>query len=292
MYFNDLLAKQQIEPKTVVMLRHRPKELQLRKVLPWLAVERPKLFNAFQQTHGRKVEASLKKAGYVASFVGHEPGRALFVGLFSIRGTSPLTLEEFWEVPEYIELRDKFGMLGWSEGDNRGPILWFDLELTDFYAPWKGRLVIGWPGIEKNWRRWADSDDFPVLAVHEDSALVAGMPEWNRIALTWEQLGVLPVGWRSALEQWRGIYYIFDASDGKGYVGSAYGSDNLLGRWQNYAASGHGENRLLRERNPRHFSFTILQRLSPDMDAGDVIRLESTWKDRLHTRSPIGLNDN
>jgi type I restriction enzyme, R subunit len=37
---------------------------------------------------------------------------------------------------------------------------------------------------------------------------------------------------------------------------------------------------------------SILQRVSPDMDAADVIRLESSWKLRLQTRHPLGLNDN
>jgi hypothetical protein len=45
--------------------------------------------------------------------------------------------------------------------------------------------------------------------------------------------------------EWRGIYYIFDVSDGKGYVGSAYGNDDLLGRWMNYTSVGHGGNRLI-----------------------------------------------
>ena len=43
---------------------------------------------------------------------------------------------------------------------------------------------------------------------------------------------------------------------------------------------------------PHEFKFSILQRVSPDMDETDVIRLESTWKERLHTRDPLGLNDN
>ena len=81
-------------------------------------------------------------------------------------------------------------------------------------------------------------------------------------------------------------------ADGKAYVGSAYGENNLLGRWLNYAARGHGGNRLLRGRDPTGFRFTILQRVSPDMEATDVIRLEATWKQRLHTRHPCGLNDN
>ncbi len=37
---------------------------------------------------------------------------------------------------------------------------------------------------------------------------------------------------------------------------------------------------------------TAVQRVSPDIDANDVVRLEGTWKERLHTRAPLGLNDN
>jgi hypothetical protein len=103
---------------------------------------------------------------------------------------------------------------------------------------------------------------------------------------------VLPRRLRAKLSEWRAIYFIRDESDGKSYVGSAYGADNLLGRWLNYGERGHGGNVLLRHRDPRHFRFSILQRVSPDMDAAEVIRLESTWKMRLHTRHPLGLNDN
>jgi predicted nucleic acid-binding protein len=48
----------------------------------------------------------------------------------------------------------------------------------------------------------------------------------------------------------------------------------------------------LRQRDQRTFEFTILQRVSPDMDATDVIELEGSWKRRLHTYAPYGLNDN
>ncbi|MGH6735370.1 MAG: GIY-YIG nuclease family protein [Methyloceanibacter sp.] len=292
MNFNDLLAGKGIDPEGVVVLRHRPDEPQLRRVLPWLAAEHHHLFNAFQSTHGPSVQASLTRASYVASFIGHEPGRALFVGLYRVDGSTPMTFEQFWQVPEYVEMRDRFGMRGWTKVQDRQSILFFKLAQADFYAEWKGRLVVGWPGIERNWRRCASGVDFPVLAIHEDSALVTDMLDWREIVLPWEQLKVLPVKWQSALEQWRAIYYIFDSSDGKGYVGSAYGAENLHSRWLNYAATGHGGNCLLRERDPKHFRFSILQLLAPDMDAADVIRLEGTWKERLHTRAPLGLNDN
>ena len=84
---------------------------------------------------------------------------------------------------------------------------------------------------------------------------------------------------------------IWDSSDGLAYVGSASGDTNILGRWEGYAATGHGGNKLLRERDPSLFRFTILQRVSPDLEIAEVIRLEATWKERLHTRER-GLNEN
>jgi hypothetical protein len=102
----------------------------------------------------------------------------------------------------------------------------------------------------------------------------------------------MPGTWRAALQQWRGVYLIFDRSDGMRYVGSAAGHDNLLGRWQNYMATGHGNNRLLRHRDPASFTFSILQRVSPDMNPADVVAIETGWKLRLHTLDPHGLNLN
>jgi len=183
-------------------------------------------------------------------------------------------------------------MAGWTEEERRNQLLWFELALTDSYASWKGRLVVGWPPPERSWWRRAHRNAFPIEAILEDSALDAAMPDWNQIILSWAELQVVPVKWQAALSQWRAIYFIHDISDGKGYVGSASGEENLLGRWMNYASDGHGGNRLLRGRDPHNLRFSILERVSPDMEPADVVRLEVTWKMRLHTRKPGGLNDN
>jgi hypothetical protein len=276
------------------VLRHRPSEPQLNKVLPWLSVERPDLFNAYQQTQGEKLEhvmRAMEGSGYVASFIRHKAGKALFIGLYSIGVSKPLSYDEFWKIPAHNELKT-LGMKGFTAKEGRSSILWFDLTPMDLYASWKGKLIVGWSPPERSWWRRAHRNEFPVYAILEDSALDAAMPAWDAIDLTWEELHVLPTRWKSTLSQWRCIYYIFDTSDGKGYVGSAYGADNLLGRWLDYAKSGHGGNRLLRQRNRKHFRFTILERVSPDMDADDIIRIEDSWKQRLHTRQPHGLNDN
>jgi|SRR5262245_17442699 len=292
MNLNDLLRGKGFDPQHVLVFRHRPWESQLNKVLPWLAAEKPDLFNAYQQSQGPTLERAMgvmKGTGYVAGFIGREPGKALFIGLYSIKAAKLITNKQFWAMPAIAELK-ALGMD--SEESQRSTRQWFNLALTDFYPQWKGRLIIGWPPPERSWWRRAHRNEMPVLSILEESMLDAAMPEWDEIEITWEELSVLPTRWKSALSQWRGVYYIFDSSDGKGYVGSAYGESNLLGRWRNYAARGHGGNQLLRQRDPQRFRFTILQRVSPDMEPGDVIRLEASWKQRLHTREPYGLNEN
>jgi hypothetical protein len=292
MNLNELLLGKGIDPHQVLVLRHRPWERDFNKVLPMLAADKPELFNAYQQTQGVKLEKAMTKQGYVVSFIGHEPGKALFVGLYKIGASKPLTYAEYWRVPAYIKLK-ALGAEGFTDKD-RSSVLWFDLKLMDFYSSWKGKLIVDWPPPELSWWRYADRNEIPIRAILEDSALDAAMKKWDELDFTWSQLSILPKRWQAKLSEWRGIYYIFDTSDGKGYVGSAYGRDNLLGRWRNYAASGHGGNRLLREqkRDPQHFHFTILERVSPDMELDEVIRKENTWKERLHTREPNGLNDN
>lgn len=230
MEFNDLLAREGIRSEDVLVLRHRPSEPRLAKVLPWLAAERPDLFNAYQQTQRERAEVAFTRSKLVASFIGTAPGRALFVGLYEIGDSTPLTYKAYWDIVAIQELGE-LGMRGFQEDDARDVILWFDLALTDFYAKWKGKLLISWPPPERSWWRRSHKNTMPVLAIHEESALVAGMPEWNEIVLEWKELLVLPERWRQALAQWRGIYFICDMADGMGYVGSAYGDSNILGRW-------------------------------------------------------------
>lgn len=291
MYLNDLLRAKNIDPHQVLVLRHRPSEPKLNLALPRLALEKPHVFNAYQQTQNERVEGSMTRAKYVASFIGQAPGKALFVGLYSVEGSRPVTRKQFWKIPGNLELK-ALGMKGFGQDSARTTVQCFDLVLNEFYADWKGRLIIGWPGQELSWFRLADRNEFPVLAILDESALDVAMPDWRELDLSWEELSSLPTRWKSKLSEWRGVYYIFDTSDGKGYVGAAYGANNILGRWLGYSTRGDGGNQLLRPRDPRHFQFTILQRVSPDMDEKDVIDLERTWKNRLHTRHPSGLNKN
>jgi hypothetical protein len=288
MQLNDLLLQNNIDPKGVMVLRHRPKEPELRKVLPWLASESPKIFNAYQQTQGPAVEKAMGRAEFIASFIGHEPGKALFVGLYKMDGSKPLSFHQYWKIPALSELKN-LGMQGMSS--DQTATLWFELLLSDFRAEWKGKLVVNWPGKELSWWRWAENNEFRIHSILEDSILVREMPVWSELRLNWNELSVIPKKWQVTLGQWRGIYFILDEKDGKGYVGAAYGKENLFQRWSGYAKSGHGGNKKLQGRKPYGFRFSILQLVSQDMDPSDVQSLEASWKNRLHSRE-FGLNDN
>lgn len=289
MNLNDMLQLHGIDPATVLVMRHRPFEPELRKVLPWLAAEQPATFNAYQQTQASQTtERALQRATFLASFIGHEPARALFVGLYRRGSSRPLTHEEYWSRPEYVDMKE-FGIRGFQ--GERESILWFDLELTLFYEHWIGKLIVKWPGGERSWWRWADRNKIDVEAVLEQNALTSEPKDWRDLTLSWAELKMLPSSLRALLAEWRGIYFILDQSDGRGYVGSACGGENILGRWLSYTASGHGGNAELRNRDPSNFRFSILERVSPDLPAEDVIRIEEGWKLRLHTRR-FGLNKN
>jgi len=295
MHFKDLLSAKGINPSSVLVLRHRPAEVKLNKIFLWLAAERPDLFNAFQRSHSgnEKVERAVEKANYIAAFIGHEPTKAIFIGLYSNKGAKSVSREDFWKIQANIELQS-LGMNGFHENIPRSSCLWFDLEHADFYNHWKGKLVVDWPPLDRSWYRWAhkDKNAMPVHAILSQNALDGPIKHWQEIDLSWQELSVIPAPLKSKLSEWRGVYYIFDTSDGKGYVGSAGGSFNLLGRWRNYADSGHGGNSLLRQRDHKNFRFSILQRVSPDLEIAELVALENSWKDRLHTRAPYGLNDN
>lgn len=298
MNLNDMLTSEGIDPERVIVFRHRPREPELFKVLPWLAAERPDLFNAYQQTHSNtRVENALKSlvgTGFLASFIGHEAGRAIFVGLYSIDSSKPLTPREFRETPAYGELNQYGGKYWFTDemAKERPTVEWFNLLAHDFYSSWKGRLVVNWPPPERSWWRRAHKNDLSIHTIHEENTFGDRMPGWQEINVTWEELKIWPTRWKQLMSQWRVIYFIFDSSDHKGYVGSAYGKSNLLGRWEDYGATGHGGNKLLRGRDPKNFRFSILQRVSPDLEPADVICLETSWKERLHTYAPVGLNDN
>jgi len=288
---NALLELSDLPPSEVLIFRHRPNEKELNRIFNRVVSERSDLFDCYQSSHSKLTEAALKNARYLASFIRHTPKTALFVGLYEVTSNRRITMDACVARPLHQELMN-LGMRGKKATETRNSLLEFTLSLTEWHSNWRGRLIIRWPGLERSWYRWGHKNEFPVEAIARENLLHPTMPAWDELVLSYAELALLPTTWQAALGQWRGIYLITDTSDGKQYVGSAYGADNILQRWKEYDRTGHGGNRLLRERDARNFNFAILERVSPDLPDLEVIRIESNWKARLHTREPNGLNQN
>ena len=75
MNLNYLLGGTGHNPEHLLILRHQP-EPTLGILCPWLATERPDVFNAHQSFRGEKLERAMQAmrgSGLIASFIGHEP---------------------------------------------------------------------------------------------------------------------------------------------------------------------------------------------------------------------------
>jgi GIY-YIG catalytic domain len=105
--------------------------------------------------------------------------------------------------------------------------------------------------------------------------------------------------WKTALENMKGIYLITDQSNGKMYVGSAYGENMLWSRWQNYVISGHGGNvgliEIIQTKGVKYaeenFQLTLLEAMKFNTNDEDVLKRETFWKEALKSKE-FGYNNN
>ena len=104
------------------------------------------------------------------------------------------------------------------------------------------------------------------------------------------------VAWKTALENQKAVYLIVDSSNGKKYVGSAYGEKMLHGRWTDYIQSGHGGNVDLKTLSFEHikdnFRYSILEIFKSTTNDETILERETWWKEVLLTRGEFGYNKN
>ena len=106
--------------------------------------------------------------------------------------------------------------------------------------------------------------------------------------------------WRAALESVKGVYLIADMSNGRKYVGAAYGDSGVWSRWLCYMDTGHGWNdeltRLIRKEGIEYarenFRISLLEYRPMKTDDRVIIERETFWKEALLSRAPLGYNKN
>jgi hypothetical protein len=181
--------------------------------------------------------------------------------------------------------------LSLAHEDNR-PRIFYELEELSEYQSYRGRLIVTWRN-PRVWHQRKDLDIYEILPATVSTLF----PGYQEVLLGYEGLRAIFADprahrdWQAALKANAGIYRIVDLSDGKTYIGSAYGAGGLWSRWQTYGRTGHGGNKLLKERDPSQFQWSIVRTLSTTMSDRDVIRIEALEKQKHGSRA-IGLNGN
>jgi len=105
--------------------------------------------------------------------------------------------------------------------------------------------------------------------------------------------------WKAALENVKGVYLIVDKSNGKMYVGSAYGESGIWSRWSCYIGTGHGWNDELTklvvkegfDYARQNLKFSLLEYRAMKTDDQVIIDREQYWKNVLLSGT-YGYNKN
>lgn len=180
------------------------------------------------------------------------------------------------------------------------------VELSDLYQEYIGRLLIDYPGPRSRGRAFYFEKHFDKLIVSQ----VFPKPYSGEVFCGYEKVehnfsyleSIFNQGysdWKSALENVKGVYLIVDKSNGRMYVGSAYGSSGMWSRWACYLETGHGFNdelvKLIKIKGKdyarENFYFCILEYRAMKTDDTTIIEREQYWK-RVLLSNKFGYNKN
>ena len=271
--FNLALEAYGIEPRKVRLLRHHTRGNNGQTPYTLWRDNRP-LFEAYQAAQSTKNRNRLASAIW-ASFVVTPDGRTLFAGLYAVQGVDDVP--DDWEYP--LSARP-------ADGDDD----LYRLDHIALFSDFDGRLYVDWGPGTRTWVQRADQQDKPI----EEFARRFAEPPFPGFSAFNEPLSRitgLPPTWITALGAARGIYLLTCPRTNELYVGSATGTDGFIGRWRDYALTGHGGNVVLKSRDASDYQVSILE-VAGSLDAtNDIVALETRWKNKLQSRA-MGLNAN
>jgi hypothetical protein len=175
----------------------------------------------------------------------------------------------------------------------------YEYETLSEFEKYFGRLIVKFDNKAQTMIRNAESViyDCEVAQILPDTFDNDIFPGYDKVNISWDEMcRVLEKdNWKTALQNQKGVYLITDVSNGKKYVGSAYGENMILGRWRAYIKTGHGGNLGLRsltfDHIQNHFRYSILDIYKSTTGDQIIIDRENWWKEVLQCRK-FGYNEN
>ena len=249
--FNALLREEKIDPAHVRLVRHQ--DVRANPYRLWLAQNgEMELYQRIQ----RKLE--FRDSKMLASFVATPLDETLFVGMYQVEGVGIAPSGTFEPT---------------TRQDVEGYHL-YDLTLHPALSDLRGRLVVDWGKGYRKWVQLAGKQNKKVIELHR-LANEPPFPGFLHFRESFQGLATVPTSWRSRLSEIAGIYVLIHPETGKQYVGSAQGIGGFWGRWEQYVASGHGNNRRMLELAAADYQVSILEVAASSADPSVLADMES-----------------
>lgn len=270
--FNDLLALDGIDPAQVRLVRHQDSRLGLGRMYEAWRNNRP----AFESYQSVQSKDRFPVGDLLAGFVVTEARKTVFVGLYSVDGVGTCP-------PGSVDALLKHDISGAFQ---------YDLRLLDGLSSYRDRVVIEWGLGARIWVQRAANQAKPVIEIAEQYE--PRFPGFREFVRPVDEIPSLPNGWQQVLRSVKGVYLLVDTISGQQYVGSAKGTDSLLGRWLEYSAGGDGGDKGLKaaaKSGARNYQVSVLEVVGDHTPDETIEQLESYWKNKLLSRR-FGLNRN
>lgn len=281
--FNMLLQDAGLVLSQVRLLRHQTGKVPGRTPFTLWRDDMPgfELYQSTQDPSPR--QRSRFRAPYWASFVAPPEGGTLFVGLYRVTLVGPVSAGQI-DPLTHLEVGADKGLAAYDQ---------YDCQRMDELSKYAGRLLVHWGDSSSAARAWvqrADQQDKEIVELRRGFQ-EEEFPGFTRFIKPITEIEAMPVAWKQVLSASRGVYLLACPLTRQHYVGSASGAGGFLARWRDYVATNHGGNVKLRERGRTDWQVSILEVAGSAATVEDIVKMETTWKAKLHSRS-IGLNLN
>ena len=284
----DLLKLRGIEPNaTVKLVRHQNKNKKNNDVTNnqfdpnYLYRNNRAEFLKYQSAQSKRAYLN---AEYIVSCLGEEDNRARFIGVYKILALHRVTgkNDKYWTCD-----KDKW---------------FYEMEKVKGFEDLEERIIIQWKGRADLWYRQCDKEENKMDIVEISLGLgYKPFPGYLKVQLSFSELSDIVNNnypdWKDALSAVYGIYVICDIKAEQLYIGAAYNTDGIWGRWKDYAKDGHGGDTSLEalikaDKNyANNFHFSILAIMSNTSTNQEVLEMEKLYKDKFKSIM-IGLNNN
>jgi hypothetical protein len=233
---------------------------------------------------------------YIVSLIKLDgPARWLFAGVHSTHGCSPVKAQQNhpWDKTNQYHPT--------AENTDAKDAFHYDTKELPEFAALTGRLIIEFARTGRQSYLKAENwvEQLQVSELKPRRLAVEEFPGFTKVVLPKATLDIIVAqeieSWKSALSSVAGVYLITDTKTGRHYIGSAYGTGGIWGRWVAYSESGHGHNKNLKSilqkmglAHSQNFQFSILETADTNASKDDVLARETHWKNALCSRESHG----